>query len=587
MRAHMVPACARDYLRTLAVKLDACSHSERGPLVAAAAAHLGCSAVTIYARLKREVGWDPGRKTRSDKGATCVDADTLDTLGAMQRLGMRENGKQVLFVPTAASVAVASGIEIPVSNGHLSKLMRARRLDPKSQRAEKPVQHLAAPHPNHTHQMDPSLCLLYYSKGRQHVVRDDVFYKNKLARAEPLLKMWRYVCYDRASGVVQFRYYEAAGENQETGFDFLAWAWGKKPGITAHGVPKNLLWDKGSSNTSYGIARVLESLEVTPLTHAPGAPRVKGGVENGNNLVETHFESRLRLEPVDGIEALNAAAIEWQEAFNANRIPREDTRIRREGIDPIARYDLWNLIREEELRLLPDVEVLRGFMTGAEQTRKVRPDLSISYRHPRGERPDAYDLAGLDGICVGDEVTVRPLVFGKRAITVTVARYDGAPLTYRREPTREYDVFGNIAGAPVISEEFHGVKHTAIENAAKRMDAAAWPDAKSAEEIRRSREKGGTPFGGELKAISSLAEIERVDYVPKRGTPIALRGPVVAPQREPLHVTVRRLRAEGIDLPAIGDRVCALYPEGVGPEDYPALVAALRGEAPGLKVISG
>ena len=84
-------------------------------------------------------------------------------------------------------------------------------------------------------------------------------------------------------------------------------------------------------------------------THEAGNARAKGGVEGGNNIVETQFECRLRFEPVDDVEGLNRAATAWSEAYNANLIPGQDTRLRRTGLSmPVARYDLWQLIKSAE-----------------------------------------------------------------------------------------------------------------------------------------------------------------------------------------------------------------------------------------------
>ncbi|PXZ46053.1 integrase, partial [Pseudomonas aeruginosa] len=96
-----------------------------------------------------------------------------------------------------------NGIHLGVSNAQLNRLMAARSLNVASQRQVDPVQALRAPHPNYLHEVDPSLCLLYYLKGRQHIMREREFYKNKLENfAKVKLKVWRYVLYDRASGAL-------------------------------------------------------------------------------------------------------------------------------------------------------------------------------------------------------------------------------------------------------------------------------------------------------------------------------------------------------------------------------------------------
>ena len=63
------------FLHDLARELSAApaSGGARTALVARAAETLGKSPKTVYGLLKRYTGWDSGRKTRADKGETCVD----------------------------------------------------------------------------------------------------------------------------------------------------------------------------------------------------------------------------------------------------------------------------------------------------------------------------------------------------------------------------------------------------------------------------------------------------------------------------------------------------------------------------------
>lgn len=110
------------------------------------------------------------------------------------------------------------------------------------------------------------------------------------------LKVWRYVRYDHASGAIDVRYFEAAGENQHSLFEFLQHTWGKHEQRLSHGVPEILLWDKGSANaTSTGVKRLLDALGVQHETHAAHHAWVKGGVESGNWIVERHFEAVSRM----------------------------------------------------------------------------------------------------------------------------------------------------------------------------------------------------------------------------------------------------------------------------------------------------
>ncbi len=563
----------REYLAGLARKLDEAGHGQRGHLLQSATAFLGWSTATIYRQLRAECGWSAGRKTRSDKGSTSVAKESLEMLGAIQRESLRENGKQTMFTTTARSILEQNGIHLGVSNAHLNRLIAARNLNVASQRNVTPVQRMRALHPNYLHQVDPSLCLVYYLKGRQHIMRDSEFYKNKLEKlAKVKFKVWRYVMYDRASGTLVPWYCEAAGENQHSLFDFLMFAWGKQEGRLFHGVPKFMLWDKGSANTSSAVKNLLERLEVEPLVHEAGNARAKGGVEGGNNIVETQFESRLRFQPVNDIAELNAAAAAWAEAYNANLIPHQDTRLRRAGLaEPVARYDLWQMIRAEQLRLLPPVEVCRALMTSRSVERKVNPDMTIQFRHPQADATAFYNVRGLDGITVGSSVTVSALVYGDCAIQVQAPRYDGEMLTYRVEPDRDYDAFGERMDAAVPGQEYKSLPETAIEHAAKTMDQLAFPD----QDAKAARAKQVTPFGGQLDTHEHLKKVEVPVYLPRQGsvieTPEHLR--TTLPKLTAMQAMLRIAEAIGRNLtPQENTWLRNSFKEGVPEDQVNALI---------------
>ena len=568
---------ACDYVRGLARKLDAAGHGQATDLVRNAAAFLGMSTQTVYRHLGRVAGWSSGRRARSDKGATSVSATALATLAATQREAIRDNGKQTLFTTTSRGMLESNGYQFGVSNGHLNRLMRDRKLHVGAQRMATPVQHLRAPHPNHTHEVDPSLCLVYYLRGEQQIIRDREFYKNKLeGMAKVKFKVYRYVLYDRASGLIVPWYCEAAGESQHNLFEFLMHAWGKVEGRLFHGVPKFLLWDKGSANQAAAIANLLKHLEVMPLDHAAGNARAKGGVENANNVVETQFESRLRFEPVESVEQLNAAAMAWANAYNANLIPGQDSRLRRPGLaEPIARADLWLSIAAEQLRLLPDEDVCRMLMASREEERLVRPDLTITFRHPAAERSAQYSLRGLNGVSVGDRVLVRSLVYGDCAIQLQVPRFDGEMLTYRVEPERDFDRYGQHLAAAEIGAEFKSAPRTEAEHATRALEAQAWPGM-SSDEVKAARDKKAVPFEGKLVAHSHLQEVEMPTYLQRSGTEI--EGPAhtrVAPAMlGAVEAMLRLRRAIGRNLlPAENSFLSTRYADGVPEDQIDALVA--------------
>lgn len=517
----MITPSIRDYLNNVAKKLDSVGHGQRGPILNEAQEFLGFSRQTIYRQLKQVCGWSSERKARADKGKMTVSSESLLALAAMNRESIRDNGKQTMFTTTARGILEQNGHEINVSNATLNRLMRQRKLNVNAQKVANPVQSLRALHPNHVHEIDPSLCLIYYMKNKQHIMRDRDFYKNKLENyAKIKYKVWRYTLYDRASGIIIPWYVESAGENQHSLFQFLMFAWGKQDGRLFHGVPKLLYWDKGSANTSSAIKNLLDHLEVKYEAHEAGNARAKGGVENANNIIETQFESRLKFQPVNSINELNDAAMKWAEAYNSNRLPGQDTRLHRAGLsEPVSRQSLWQHITTEQLRTLPSIEVCQALMASREQERQVKADLTISFKHPQADSSLIYSLKGLDGVAVKDKVTVRSLVYGDCAIQIEVPRYDGEALIYRVEPDRNFDKFGQRLDAPVIGEEYKSKGNTEIEQAAKAMDQVAYPDM-TEDEIKKAKQKQVAPFGGKLNTLSYLEDINHPAYFEQKGSEI-------------------------------------------------------------------
>ncbi|MCX8701666.1 hypothetical protein J3U11_11330, partial [Gilliamella sp. B2840] len=197
----MIAPNIREYLNNVAIKLDNAGHGQRGQILDEAQTFLGYSRQTIYRQLKKVCGWSSERKARTDKGKIFVSTDSLLALATMNRESVRDNGKQTMFTTTARGILEQNGHEINVSNATLNRLMRQRKLNVKAQQAANPVQSLRALHPNHVHEIDPSLCLIYYMKNKQHIMRDRDFYKNKLENyAKVKYKVWRYTLYDKASG---------------------------------------------------------------------------------------------------------------------------------------------------------------------------------------------------------------------------------------------------------------------------------------------------------------------------------------------------------------------------------------------------
>src|SRR5689334_19024906 len=113
----------RDAMKELALKLDAAPFGERRGMVECFAAGLSISVQTVY-RWLGDVGWESGRKPRSDKGTSSQPLDALAALAAMKKAAVRQNGKATLNTTTAVSIGLNSGIQVTVSTPRVNALMR-------------------------------------------------------------------------------------------------------------------------------------------------------------------------------------------------------------------------------------------------------------------------------------------------------------------------------------------------------------------------------------------------------------------------------------------------------------------------------
>lgn len=570
-----------DEVRALARRMNNASHGEAGEYVAEFMSHTDWSRAKVYREL-RAIGWKSGRKARADKGTTRQDMTALHDVSFTLKNGVRENGKATMHTPNAVSMLSQNGRAISVSNSRINTLLRKNQMHLAAQRQDTPYQSMQSLHPNHVHQADPSLCLVYYlPDGTQQIMRDSEFYKNKLENiAKIKLKVWRYVLTDHYSASVVVRYYQAKGETQANLYDFLLYAWAKKEGAVIHGVPQILLWDKGSANTAGAIKNALRSLDVRAIEHRAGNPRAKGSVENANNLVECLFESRLAYEPVENVDQLNAAAEGWYNAYNANIIPNYDSRLKRKHMDePKARYAIWQIIRREQLRILPEIELCRALLSGTEVERPVGKDLHISFKHPVSKQREHYDVAHIPGIHIGARLRVSPMIYGNNEVLAVFPDYQGDDITYLLQPLEVDRFSGFAANSPVIGDEFMSRPDTVVEQTAKAAESRAFPGMNQ-QEIEKARTRGDTPFGG-LDAHSHLANVTGPAFMDRPGERLNV------PDR--LHIEVKPLTLIEIKMrlrnmlgrpvtPEENTNLRNWYPEGVLEEQLQEVVDRIEGK---------
>ncbi len=572
----------------------------RTALIAEFARRVDRAPQTIHAWLKKHTGRATGRKRRSDSGTSRLPAESLEFMAASMQQSVNGHGKSTKPICVAMNIASQNGLTVNVSKSRVAVLLRSQRLDAKTQASARNTQRLRSLHPNHVHQIDPSLCLVYYMDGRQHVMDEKTFNKNKPASMDKVrLKVWRYTRYDHASRCIDVRYFEAAGENQVSLFEFLMWTWARQASRVSYGVPKFLLWDKGSAMTSAGIRRLLDALGVDHTTHAAGHAWAKGGVENANWIVERHFESRLRDEPVDTVEQLNASAAAWVRDYNANAMPHIDSRTQCDDGEKRVRDDMFALIAHYPGALveLPERDACAWFMRGKEETRVIKAG-HISFAHPQTRKSELYSLQPwAKDFANREKVRVSPLLLGDGLLRVEIDRYGQSPLHVDVAPEREFDAFGRPLSAAVLGQEYKSAPHTAAQAAAKKIAQAAYGEGTSLDEAERRKSKNVRPFqhlndGKGVVAHTHLGQGELPTRLLPEARPIktadlaALRS-----QRAEALLThfeaAKALAARGVPMsPELVGSLKSLHPDGVPEAELGALEARLTVRA-SLRVVGG
>ena len=183
----MHPAHA-EYFVQLKHQLENAASGECGRIVSRAAAFFSCREGTIYRRLA-EVGWESGRKNRADRGRRGVDEGLAELAAGMVKAATRANGKRTLSIKRSVKILEDNGMGvINTDTGEVvmprpetvARAMRDYGVHPEQIKRGSPAIQMRALHPNHTWEMDASVCILFYlPRGKVRIMEENKYYKNK------------------------------------------------------------------------------------------------------------------------------------------------------------------------------------------------------------------------------------------------------------------------------------------------------------------------------------------------------------------------------------------------------------------------
>jgi transposase InsO family protein len=580
--------------RLVQVAADAAAAPSGGKagIYAATCLELGISLPTLHRHLKK-VCVKPNRKQRSDAGDVLLSRDDAIALSAVLMSSQRKTGKRLLAIGPAVDMLRANG-EIKaecldaetgelkrLSDSAIARALRHYGLHPDMLNRPTPAVELKSLHPNHVWQIDASLCVLYYlnpssSKDAGLQVMDrTVFYKNKPANLKRIEadRVWSYEVTDHNSGAIFVNYVMGAESSANLADSFIK-ATQKREGDPMHGVPNILMMDMGSANTSGLFANLARRLQVELIAHSPGNARATGQVENARNLIETSFESGLRLMPVANLDELNHQAQRWARWYNGNKIHSRHGK---------TRYDQWLTIREEQLRIAPPAELCYELLTATPELRQVTDKLRVQFKGRE------FDVRDVPNVMIGEKLQVTRNPYQLDAALVLLKGADGHELLHTA-PLVAKDDAGFSEHANVIGEDYGRPADTVLDTNRKLVERFTY-DAATDEEAVAKRKAGATPLASRIDPFKVIDQTPLPAYLPKRGAELV---PAVTTSRTAAAERVLTIFETASALVNAGmvmtrerrQQVAAWYPDGMPEGELDALQARLTVRA-GLRMVAG
>lgn len=476
--------------------------SERGELVVSLAERLGLSVARTYTILK-EHGWSSGRKPRSDRGQSALDADATEAVAAILARGIDARGKSRTPVSEALAIARQQGLAPDISAAQACRVLRWHGLSREALTATETAVLSRSLHPNHVAFCDISPCAQWYFRNDEGGKMEPYGRLEAPYKAEQYQEIkrhiLRYVATDHYTGAYFVRFYYAAGENSLDACDFLYRFMAEKS-ITREryplrGVPWMLVFDQGSAwknGTTLSLLRGLGYTTERPAEgdaadqryvhfHKPGNAKSSGSVETRHRHWQEGFETWLReAGGAKDLAELNTWAEQWSAAAQWER--------------PHSRYgrapmELWNEIATDELVEAPSREVFFNLATGKREERRCDGRNWVSYKG------QWYALEG-GTLYTGCKVQVEPSPFG--------------PV-----PLRAWDIQGVELGVTAIVKDKAGFATNARSHVYGEVDGASGQSS-PASRMKAAVEAAERPAAREI--FGDLPErIDRIATLPREG----------------------------------------------------------------------
>lgn len=587
-------AVLNERLNAVASRLERLEHGNKTAFLKQEAAQLGISVAKLYRELEK-VMVKPVRKRRSDAGKTALSREDAQMISALIMETMRKNGKRLMTVEHAVEILIANRSIDPVridrDTGEIKTLstsaivrgLKVYQMHPDQLLRPAPVTTLQSLHPNHVWEIDASQCVLFYlprsgDDSGLRMMQAEKFYKNKPNNIAKIVndRVWRYVVSDHFSGCL-FVWYVFGGENSENICETFIQAMQPRADRLNEpfcGVPKMVMLDPGAANTGHSFKHLCQQLNVRVQINKVGNARAKGQVENGNNLVEIFFESKLKLVRIDSLFQLQDLANRWMRYFNGQKVHTRHQQ---------TRYRMWQTIDAGQLLLPPPAEYCRELVLSKPEERKVKPDLTVEF----GGR--VFDVAKIPFVMVGEKLTVAKNPWQQYSAQVQCFDDKGQPY-WQAVPEVVFNEAGFRVDAAVIGEEYKSHADTPAQTNAKELEKLAM-EAATLEEAAQKRKSKALAFGGRIDPFAHQEKVladDKVRFMPKRGTQMDYnRMEVSEPLLNKLELAKRlRTRVEdaGMEWSNAAARLQQIYPNGAKESELDEVFAAIC--PPKLKLVA-
>lgn len=559
-----------EQLVMIAQQARALPHGSKSAYIARTAASLAVTPKTLHGWL-RDLSTNQTRKPRSDRGCSNLTRDEAMLIAAILRESRKATGKQLSKVSLAVDILRSNGkIKADVidkatgevrdlSDSAIERALRMYGLHPDQMDRPAPAQALRSSHPNHLWQIDASLCVLYYlpRDAGLSVMDQAVFYHNKPGNLTKIEsdRVWRYAVTDHTTGTgyLEYVYGGETGENLASVFiNAMQFRGNNDP---FHGVPVMVMLDPGSANTGALFKNLCAALGVHVQINGVHNPRAKGQVEGFHNIIERDFESRLRLQPVDGLEALNRQAHRWMRSFNAVSVHR------RHGM---TRYSAWMRISKDQLVKAPPVDVCRALTHDKPETRVLDAYMQVSWKGSK------YDCGHIPGVNVADKVLVARNPWKDASLRVITCDANGNQHFHEADKIG-VDEYGQQLTAALVGSEYKSVGDTPTVTAQKLLDKLAM-EASTQGEAEGKRKAKAVPFGGSIDSFKPITDTETrlPEWLEKRGTESPVQAPAINLRPYSLVEAAKTLRSRlgPVWLPDCFQELQAMYPAGEVPAEH-------------------